>query len=540
VAPNYSNSMDYGNSILKLDLTNGVPTMSAGGKTVGDEFTPFNQASLNNGDLDQGSGGTLLLPTAASGGQHLLVQAGKTGRIYVVNQESMGGYHPSNTSDPQQKGKVAGMWSAPAYWNGHLYFWASGDNLRAFSFVNGVMSSAPTSVSPEFSNFPGSTPTVSANGNSNGIVWDILSQNFASRGRATLLAHDALNVSKLLYSSEQNLARDNPGAAVKFTVPTVVNGKVYVGTESQLSVYGLLNGMTQAAAPAISPASESFTSSVTVTMTDSTPGASIHYTTNGTTPTAASPAYSGPITVTVTETIHAVAVATGYLDSNISSATYTKSTQAVMPTFSPAPGTYSAAQQVTIKSTTAGATIYYTTNGTTPTTASTKYTGPVAISSTTTLKAIATAPGLTNSAVASGLYTIQSGTTTVATPTFSPAPGQYPSAFYLSMSTRTVGATIYYTMNGTTPTTLSPKYVGALVIHGTTTVKAIAVAPNMTNSAIATGGAERSGDRASPSARHSATARTRPYLPFRSVPPFNTSPLALIASHASFPHRGMG
>jgi hypothetical protein len=482
--------MDYADSILKLDLTNGIPTMSAGGRTVGDDFTPFNEASLNNGDLDQGSGGTLLLPNAASGGQHLLVQAGKTGRVYVVNQENMGGYHPSNTIDPQQKATLApgaGMWSAPAYWNGHLYFWASGDRLRAFSFVNGVMSSAPTSVSPEFSNFPGSTPTVSANGNSNGIVWDIISQNAESRGRAVLLAHDALNVSKLLYSSEQNLARDNPGAAVKFTVPTVVNGKVYVGTESQLSVYGLLNGTTQAAAPAISPASESFTSSVTVTMTDSTPGASIHYTTNGSTPTAASPVYSSPIAVTATETIHAIAVATGYLDSNVSTATYTKTTQAAMPTFSPAPGTYSAAQQVTITSTTSGATIYYTTNGTTPTTASTKYIAPVSISATTTLKAIATASGMTNSAVASGLYTIQAGTPTVATPTFSPAPSTYSAAQQVTITSTTSGATIYYTTNGTTPTTASTKYTAPVAISTTTTLKAIATASGMSNSAVASG-----------------------------------------------------
>jgi hypothetical protein len=401
----------------------------------------------------------------------------------------MGGYHPSNKVDPQQKATVAagaGMWSAPAYWNGHLYFWASADNLRSFTFVNGVMSSTSTH-SAEFSDFPGSTPTVSANGNSNGIVWDILSQNFASKGRAVLQAHDALNVSNLLYSSDQNLARDNPGAAVKFTVPTVANGKVYVGTESQLSVYGLLSGATQAAAPVISPASESFMSSVTVTMTDSTAGASIHYTTNGSTPTAASTSYSGPITVTTGETIHAVAIANGFLDSNISTATYTKTTQTAMPTFSPAPGTYSTAQQVTITTTTSGATIYYTTNGTTPTTTSTKYTGPVAISTTETLKAIATAPNLTTSSVASGLYTIQTRTTTVATPTLSPAPGIYTGAHYVSMSTATPGATIYYTMNGTTPITLSPKYVGAIIVHVSSTLKAIATAPNMTNSAVATG-----------------------------------------------------
>jgi hypothetical protein len=152
------------------------------------------------------------------------------------------------------------------------------------------------SHSAEFSNFPGSTPVVSANGNNNGtgIVWNILSANFATRGNETLLAHDASNVSKLLYSSDQNIARDNPGASVKFTVPTVANGKVYVGAEYQVSVYGLLNGATQAAAPVINPASESFSSSVTVTISDSTIGATIHFTTDGSTPTAASPSYSAP------------------------------------------------------------------------------------------------------------------------------------------------------------------------------------------------------------------------------------------------------
>ena len=492
VAPNYSNSMDFGDSIFKLDLTNGAPTMAAGGKTVGDNFTPFNQAALDTGDEDQGSGGTVILPDAASGGQHLLVQVGKSGKIYVINQENMGGYHPSNTSDPQQKAAVRPMYGAPAYWNGRLYFWASRDVLRAFSFVNGVMSATSTSASAEFSNFPGSTPVVSASGNTSGtgIVWNVLTENFATSGNETLQAHDASNVSKLLYSSDQNLSRDNPGAAVKFVVPTVANGKVYVGAESQVSVYGLLNGATQVAAPVISPASESFISSVSVTMSDSTTGATIHYTTDGSTPTAASAAYTGPITVTTTHTIHAVAVASGHLDSNVSTATYTKTTQAAMPIFGPAPGTYSGAQSVTITSATSGATIYYTTNGTTPTTASTKYTAPVSISTTETLKAIATAANLTNSAMASGVYTIQSGGggTTVATPTFSPTPGTYPSYQYVSMSTSTPGATIYYTTNGTTtPTTASPKYVGPIIVHVSSTIKAIATAPNMSNSAVGTG-----------------------------------------------------
>ena len=491
VAPNYNNSMDYGDSIVKLDLTNGVPTMISGGKTVGDAITPFNEAYLDSRDLDQGSGGTLLLPNSAGGGQHLLVQTGKTGRIYVVNQENMGGFHPTNSIDPQQKGTVGGMWSTAAYWNGHLYFWGSSDHLREFSFVNGVMSSGST-ASAEFSNFPGSTPAVSANGNSNGIVWNVITQGFGNRGNETLQAHDATNVSKLLYSSDQDLARDNPGAAVKFVVPTVANGKVYVGAEYQVSVYGLLNGATQVAAPAISPASESFTSSVIVTITDSTSGTTIHYTTDGSTPTAASPKYGGPITVTATETIHAIAVAAGNIDSNVSSATYTKATQAAMPVFRPAPGTYSSAQTITITSATSGATIYYTTNGATPTptTGRTRYTGPITIGTTTTLKAIATATNLSNSPLASGQYIIQSGSSsgTTATPTFSPVPGTYTGSFYVSMSPKTPGATIYFTINGSTPTpTSGRKYIGAIIVHSTSTIRAIATAPNLKTSPMATG-----------------------------------------------------
>lgn len=481
VAPNYNNAMNYGDSIVRLDLSNGVPTMTAAGKAVGDAFTPFDQARLNNGDIDQGSGGTLLLPSAASGSQRLLVQAGKSGRVYVINQDSMGGYHPTNKVDPQQKASVPTAYSAPAYWNGHVYYWASGDHLRAFSFINGVMSSTATSTSAAFSNFPGSTPVISANGNSNGIVWNILSQNYASRGHATLDAHDAGNVGKFLYSSDQNLSRDNPGNAVKFTVPTVANGKVYVGTETQLSVYGLLHGLTQAAAPAISPASQSFTTSVTVTIKDSTPGAVIHLTTNGTTPTAASPAYSNPFNATTTLTVRAIAIAPGYLNSNVSSDTYTRITQAAMPTFNPAPGTYSSAQQVIISSATSGATIYYTIDGSTPTTASAKYIGPVTISTTKSLKAIATAANFSNSAVASGLYTIQPAT---ASPTFSPAAGNYSSAQQVTFSSATTGATIYYTTNGTSPTTSSTKYTAPVAISANTTLKAFATAANFTNSPV--------------------------------------------------------
>jgi Chitobiase/beta-hexosaminidase C-terminal domain len=479
VAPNYNNSMNYGDSVIRLDLTNGVPSMVLNGKTVGSIFTPHNQAQLSPSNQDQGSGGILLLPNSASGGQHLMVQAGKSGGAYILNQENLGGYHPNDTVDPEREATLRPIFGAPAYWSGHLFFWAAAEHLRAFPFVNGIMSSTSSSISAEYSGFPGSTPVVSANDNSNGIVWNIRSDAFATQGREILYAHAASNVSTMLYSSEQDIARDNPGAAVKFVVPVVANGKVYVGAENQISVYGLLNGAAQAAAPVINPASESFRTSLTVTMSDSSTGASIHYTTDGSTPDAASPTYTGPIAVTRTTTISAIATGSRLLASSVSRATYTLVTQVATPSFKPAPGAYTGPQSVAISTVTAGATIYYTTNGVAPTTSSAKYNGPITISSDTALKAFATAPGLTNSATASGNYTIRAFA-----PSFSPAPGTYSSAQTVTLSTKTSGATIYYTTNGTAPTTSSTKYTGPFTLKSTTTVEAFAVAPNHANSTV--------------------------------------------------------
>ena len=409
-APNYSNAMDYGDSIIKLDLNNGVPTMIANGTTVGDDFTPYNQAVLNNTDADVASGGVVLLPDSVGGGngQHQLVQVGKSGWVYVVNRENLGGYNPNNTSDPQQAAKVEGVWGSLSYWNGNVYIWSVNNYLMGFSFANGVLSSNPTSTSVETAGQYSPSPIVSANGNTNGIVWSLKTDNYPTQGRAVLYAHNATNVANLLYSSESNVPRDNPGNSVKFVVPTVINGKVYVGTEALLSVYGLLSGSTQAATPSISPASKSFTGSLQVTISDTTTGATIYYTTDGSTPTTASTQYTSPFNVTTTTTVNAIAAGTGLLASPVASVTYTLQSQVSIPTFNPPPGYYTAAQSVTISTTTSNCTIYYTLDGTTPTKNSTKYTGPVSVGVTETLSAIAVDNSgvLSNSPVASGLYTI--------------------------------------------------------------------------------------------------------------------------------------
>ena len=168
-----------------------------------------------------------------------------------------------------------------------------------------------------------------------------------------------------------------------------------------------ITSLTPVATPTFSPAAGTYTSAQSVTISDATSGATIYYTTNGTTPTTSSTAYTGPITVSSTETLEAIAVVTGGT-SAVASAAYTINLLPVVatPTFSPAGGTYTSAQSVTISDATSGATIYYTTNGTTPTTSSTEYTGPITVSSTETLKAIAAATGDDDSAVASAAYNI--------------------------------------------------------------------------------------------------------------------------------------
>lgn len=420
----YNNSMSYGDDFVRLDINNGV-------MTVGDHFTPLNQSSLNGSDSDVASGGVLLLPDQTAGGHtHLMVEAGKEGRIYLVDRDNLGGYNSSsdsivqevpvnNSSQSNQTFKINGVWSTPAYWNGNLYFWGNGDTLTAFSFVNGRLANLdgnglpnPTSSSPESSSYPGATPSISSNGNTNGIVWDVLTSNYGSSGAAVLLAHNATNVGTSLYSSNQNSTRDNPGVATKFVVPTVMNGKVYVGTANFLSVFGLLGTGQQTAAPSLNPGGESFSGSLSVTITDSTAGASIYYTTDGSTPTTSSQKYTAPITVTNTETINAIASTSGFVQSALSSETYNLLTQALAPTLSPVAGSFGSTRLVTISSGTSGAKIYYTTDGSTPSpgAGSTQlYGSAITVSSTVTIKAVASLAGLTLSPVTSATYTIVAG-----------------------------------------------------------------------------------------------------------------------------------
>jgi hypothetical protein len=470
----YTTSMSYGDSLVAFDLTNGI-------LTVTDTFTPFNQETLSEDDLDLASAGTLILPDQTTGPTHVLIQASKQGTLYVVNRDNLGGNNATTDNVIQEvTGQNNGLWSTPTYFNGAIYLWGTNDDMKAFTFINGVLESSHFTSSDESASYPGPMTSASSNGTANGIIWVIQ----ADQSPEILRAYDPTDLNNLLYSSNQNADRDTPGDAVKFVIPTVANGKVYVPSQSLLSVYGLLAGNGPVATPAISPSSEFFAPSVEVTLTDSTPESSIFYTTDGSTPTSASTQYSGPFTLTATTTVNAIATAISYSPSATASATYTLETPAATPTFSPAPGTYATPQHVTLADTTSGASVFYTTDGTTPTTSSTKYTGAITVSSTATIDAIATANDFLTSAVASGTYTIE---TPAATPTFSPAPGTYSSAQQVTISDSTSGASIFYTTNGTTPTTSSTPYTGAIAVGATLTIKAIATAPGSLTSAVASG-----------------------------------------------------
>jgi len=290
------------------------------------------------------------------------------------------------------------------------------------------------------------------------------------------------------------------------TAPTTASAK-YAGTaitvsaNETLEAIAVATGYAQsavatatyaidAATPTFSVASGTYTMPQTVALADTTTGATIYYTINGTTPTTGSTAYTTgtPITVAATETIKAIAVATNYAQSVVASATYTITPPAATPTFTPAAGTYTAAQSVTLNDTTAGATIYYTVNGTTPSTASTKYTAgtPIKVSATETIEAIATAPNYSQSAVAKATYTI---TPAAAKPTFSLAAGTYNSKQSVALSDATTGATIYYTTDGTTPTTKSSKYTAGtpVTVSVSETIQAIAIASGHVQSEVTSG-----------------------------------------------------
>ncbi|HET9109149.1 MAG TPA: PQQ-binding-like beta-propeller repeat protein [Steroidobacteraceae bacterium] len=223
---------DYGNSFLKLATTGGA-------LAVADYFTMHNEPAESAADEDLGSGGVLLLPdlTDSSGVvRHLAVGAGKDGNLYVVNRDAMGKYNPSSNNIWQELDGVfpGGVYASPAYFNGTLYYGNVGGTLKAFAVTAAKLATTPTSQTTTEFPYPGTTPAVSANGTSDGIVWAVENSD-----PAVLHAYDATNLAHELYNSSQAAGgRDQFGAGNKFITPVIADGMVFVGTPNSVAVFG--------------------------------------------------------------------------------------------------------------------------------------------------------------------------------------------------------------------------------------------------------------------------------------------------------------
>jgi len=173
----------------------------------------------------------------------MLIAAGKNGVLYLIDRDSMGGYHSGSDSHAIQSFKVVDspIYGAPAYWNGHLFVFASNDVLKDFPIVDGHLATTPAHRGNIRFKNPGAIPSISANGQQDGIVWVVLTKDYREKDvPATLQAYDAGDVSRLLYTTE-NDAHNTPGSALRFTIPSVADGHVYVGSRNIVYVFGLLH-----------------------------------------------------------------------------------------------------------------------------------------------------------------------------------------------------------------------------------------------------------------------------------------------------------
>jgi len=237
-----ANQNDFGDTFLKLSTSNGL--------RVVDYFTPFDQDYLNQVDADLGSGGPLVLPDEVGSGSHphLLVGSGKEGKLYLLDRDNLG--HYNSASDDQIVQSIPDAVGAPgiavstgsfgmaAYFNRRIYYGGVNDALKAFRFSQGTLIETPESTTVKEFGFPGVTPAVSAKGVEDAVLWAIDTHTNAVGGTAVLHAYNATNLNVEIYNSQRAGTRDRLVGAVKFSVPTVANGKVYVGTQHGLVVFG--------------------------------------------------------------------------------------------------------------------------------------------------------------------------------------------------------------------------------------------------------------------------------------------------------------
>ena len=323
----------WANSFLRMS--------TSGGLAVADSFSPYNQSALGNADLDLASAGMTLLPDSAgtAAHPHLMVASGKDGEVYVIDRDNMGGYQsavqntqivqwlpygasvgtpavgvaPITVTNPTLP-YVSNSYNSPAYWQNRVYFCGVKDACKLFTLSGGLLSALPASKTVATYAYPGTQPTISAASSTatSAVMWAV-ERN--STTVSILHAYNATNLATELYNSSQAAGgRDTAGAPVHFPKPTVANGRVFVPTAGEVDVYGLLaSNPPRVAAPVFTPASNGASGQL-VTISAAS-GATIYYTLDGSLPTLNSTAYSGPLNITATTTITAMAVRAGSLTS---------------------------------------------------------------------------------------------------------------------------------------------------------------------------------------------------------------------------------
>ncbi len=227
---------DYNDSALRLQASN---------LSILDYFKPSNELTLRENDADLGSGSPIFMPDNSSPYPHELIGGCKDGRIFVINRDNMGQYQQTDhVIQEVQTGtqQYDNIFSTPVLWNDTIYYHDADDVVKAYSWDpnTGLISTSPIMQGTVKWSGHGATSSLSSNGTSNGVLWEINSADASSGSAAILYAYDAANLSNELYNSDQAGGRDTAGPAVKFTLPTVADGHVFVGTASELDIYGLL------------------------------------------------------------------------------------------------------------------------------------------------------------------------------------------------------------------------------------------------------------------------------------------------------------
>lgn len=238
-AQGFPSEGDYGNSLVK---------MSAATLSVLDYWTMYNTTSESHGDVDLGSGGLMVLPdqTDSTGKvRHLAVAAGKDRNLYLADRDHLGHYDATNDGTIYQQLTGAlpgGVWSSPAYFNGRVYYGSVSSSMRSFPLSAARLNGNSIQTTSTVFDYPGTTPSISAYGTANAIVWATENTN-----PAVLHAYAAGNLATELYNSSQApSSRDHFGIGNKFIAPMIANGKVYVGTTNSVAIFGLIR---QKAAP---------------------------------------------------------------------------------------------------------------------------------------------------------------------------------------------------------------------------------------------------------------------------------------------------